>query len=717
MKSLAEVGIPPTIANGETASFTRRIPPTIVGGKTARLSRRYKISDIPATMDCGIPTVEVAVPATIVSGTLTIDNSACCCLVTLLQPSQVMDEQILPYDILRFDYKEHLSDRFLATHLHRFEMFSKPVAIVVLVEIINPWHPASELGRKILNSLVREFLRTEANSYLTRFETTLKETNRAVQEALNQTKSPVSSVAVLLESDQIHSSGIGTAKLGLQRNGKLATIIGSKNTYNENFATVTSGDMRKNDWLLIANDTFYSILAGLDSKVWLDDEVTAIGTKISQLDQLNNDQKSAGVLLHFNADFSTINQLILWGESSPPKSNRSRLDLLVINFGALTKLVVRLGGLISRTWRSLVKDHFRQDDPPPESNSTSTAKLLGLGKRYLPIILIFIVLAVGIWIGFQRFRDGQAGNSTKTSLYTELRDLPADKLLNGLVEKFTLDAYQSLDDEDKTELADLLKNQLIFLADEPATITDMPRDIVALETLNNQLLIIDSQGQIWVNNGSLLTQIAQRTLITDPVSLTAFDQAKIIATDTAGNIWRLDGTNNQPLALTQESPMATGPKLVDNYQGNLYLTNLVSKTTYRVNKFAGDLAGVAIYNKAENLSLVAKPSDIAINGKVLIADSDGLVVEFARNTVSKTKFQAPFVDGPVKIAASEGATFTVLGSGRTIYLFDSNDAGVGTIFLVSNAKIADIVLDPTSPTKFWVAAGSQIYHLSLSSSL
>src|SRR3989344_3404647 len=98
-----------------------------------------------------------------------------------------MDETNLPYDILRFDYKERLGDRFLATHLHRFEMFSKPVALVVLIEIINPWHPSSELGQKILNGLVREFLRSDAQSYLTRFETSLKRTNRLVQETIDQT--------------------------------------------------------------------------------------------------------------------------------------------------------------------------------------------------------------------------------------------------------------------------------------------------------------------------------------------------------------------------------------------------------------------------------------------------------------------------------------------------------------------------------------------------
>lgn len=623
-----------------------------------------------------------------------------------------MDEQILPYDILRFDYKERLDDRFLATHLHRFEMFSQPVALVVLIEIVNPWHPSSELGQKVLNSLVREFSKSEALSYLARFEIALKQANRAVQEALSQTESPVACVAVLLESDQIHCAGIGTAKLGLLRKGKLATILGSKSNRNDTFAAVTSGDMNDNDWLLIANSAFYSILAGQNNQIWLTDDVTEIGSVISQFDQIDPEQKLAGVLLRFNPLQPPSNQTFFWGEARTPKNNFPQLSWPKINFGPASTLVAQLGRFVGQAIRTFAKFLPQRQHQPTETGFSSKRQLPKLPKHFLLIAVGLIVIVGAIW-GFRQSRQDQPSQSVQTTLLTELEDLPADQSLAGLTEKFTFGGYQSLDDTAKTALVNLLSAQKIFLTELPTATTQAPSDIVALAILNSQPLLIDSQGQIWTYNGSLLTQLNQKTPISNPVSLTAVGPTNIVASDTAGNIWRLDGSENQPIALTQAGTQSSGAKLVEHYQGNLYLVDLTSRITTRVNNFVGDLAGTAIYNKAENLPGLATPSDIAINGKVLVVDSNGLVVEFARNTPSVTKFQLPTVDGPVKIATGDGAALTIISSGRALYLIDSTNTLVSTIFLASSAKITDIVLDPSSPTKFWLATGKDLYSLNL----
>jgi len=250
-----------------------------------------------------------------------------------------MDELTLPYDILRFDYKERLSDRFLTTYLHRFEMFSKPVAIIVLIEIINPWHPSSELGQKIINTLIREFLQGEAQSYLTRFETTLKQANRIIKESSLQIESPVSCLAVLLEADQVHCASIGTAKLGLLRHGRYSTILGTKNSSTETFTAVTSGDMNQDDWLFIANEAFYSLLAEQNSQSWLLNDVASIGTKISQQNQLNKKRGLAGVLLHYETGKQTVSQTFLWDEASPSSRVRSRPDFSRISANESNPLV------------------------------------------------------------------------------------------------------------------------------------------------------------------------------------------------------------------------------------------------------------------------------------------------------------------------------------------------------------------------------------------
>ena len=626
-----------------------------------------------------------------------------------------MDEQILPYDILRFDYKERLSDRFLATHLHRFEMFSKPVALVVLVEIVNPWHPSSELGQKVLNSLIREFLRSDAQSFLSRFEIALKQTNRAVQEALDQTKSPVSCVAVLLESDQVHCASIGTAKLGLLRNGKLATILGSKNTYNETFSAVTSGDMKESDWLFIANETFYSLLASAESQIWLDDDVVEIGAKISQINETDPEIRSAGVVLRYNLESPSVNQTFLWGETNAPTLGAQRLKLPRVDLGAFTAFAKRLGPLVGQLWHTLARLLPWSQENSVMSSSSSKSKLSSTTRRFLPITIFVIVLLMLSWVGYRQFHKNQSTETPRTTLLSELQSLPAEQLLAGLETKFTLSDYQSLSDGDKNQLSNLLRDQRTTLIDLPAATIQAQSDIVALEILDNQPLFIDVQGQIWSYNGSLLTQLSQKTPITNPVSLTAFSSTNIVASDSSGNVWHLDATRDQPHALTQAGMFATGNKIIGHYQNNLYLMNSTTGTTSRVTNFTNNLNGEAVYNKVENLPGITTPTDIAINGKILVADSNGLVVEFVRNTIAKNRFQLPLTNYPVKIASSDTSPVTIISSGRELYLIDGTNTLLGSIFLSTNAKIADIILDPTSPNKLWVAAGNQIYSLSIPS--
>ena len=624
-----------------------------------------------------------------------------------------MDELLLPYDILRFDYKERLSDRFLATHLHRFEMFSKPVALVVLVEIINPWHPSSELGQKVLNSLIREFLRSDAQSYLSRFENALKQTNRAVQEALDQTKSPVSCVAVLLESDQIHCTSIGTAKLGLLRNGKLATILGSRNAYNETFSSVTSGDMKENDWLFIANETFYSLLTDAESQIWLDDDVVEIGAKISQMNETDPETRSAGVILRYNLQSPPVNQTFLWGETNSPTQGNSRLTLPKVNFGPVTILAERLGRSIARTW-SLIANLLKSRSSSVASGSDAKSRFPKIIKRLLPIIGVVLVLFI-VWFGYRQLHKNQTTENPKTTLLSELQSLPPERLQSTLEAKFTISDYQSLSNNDKVQLSTLLKNQKTTLAELPAATIQAKSDIVALEIVDNQPLFIDVQGQIWSYNGTLLTQLPQKTPIANPVTLTAFSSTNIVASDSSGNIWHLDGSRDQPYALTQAGAFSAGSKVVGHYQNNLYLVNLTTKITSRVSNFTNNLSRESAYNKAENLTSVTDPTDIAINGKVLLVDGNGKVTEFVRNTASTTKFQLPFVNAPIRITANDKSPVIAISSGRMLYLINGTNALLGSIFLATNAKITDIALNPTDPSKLWVATGNQIYSLSVPS--
>ena len=637
-----------------------------------------------------------------------------------------MDELTLPYDILRFDYKERLDDRFLTTHLHRFEMFNQPVAIAIVIEILNPWHPTSELGQKIMNNIVREFLRRDAQSFLTRFESSLKHVNKTVEEALGKLNTDVGCVAVLLEADQVHCAGIGTAKLGLQRNGKLSTIVGGHSPL-RTFSSVTSGDLRQGDWLCLANQDFYTQIETVELTAWQDNDPLKVTDELVSCHARTSGDRQAGLLLRFNQATEPINQTTFWEESGQashrqiPQVNLSGLSDKLSAFPKTYLLpagagISRVAGQLVSKIRQLLAKMRRSSpattDPAQPKELSERPTMSARARTILPlVILAVVILTIGALV-YRRIHRQVVVSKDAQTLASQVDALAPEAILKGLLDKFSAANYQSLSDADKQALATHLAGSQITIIDLPAATAEAPNPIVALDVLNGEPILADSLGQVWLYKNALLNKIDQKQPIPSPISLTALAESNIVVSDATGNLWQLNGTADAPIALTQPKVLPTNPKVVSSYKANLYIAVTDLKVTFRIVNFTADLASASIYNKGSDLTLAAI-NDLAINGALLAVDNSGQVRSFAKSKLGTISASLPANDGAFHIAASDKSPQIAVGSGRLLYLLDPAGTLQKTLFLNTDAKITDLAFDPATPNTLWITLGTQLYKLPL----
>lgn len=618
-----------------------------------------------------------------------------------------MDELTLPYDILRFDYKERLDDRFLTTHLHRFEAFHRPVAIAVVLEVLNPWHPTSELGQKIINNLVRGFLRSESQSFLTRFEDSLKFANRTVEEALAKLNTPVSCVVLLIEEDQVHCAGIGRTKLGLFRNGKFATILGAKSPSVGSFSSVTSGDMLEGDWICMSNEDFFELFESVTTDLWQEADISNLANYIvSQKDDANK-ARWAGILLRFNRTGEVVNQTTLWEESDRSPG----FNLPKVAFGQTGgNFFKSVSGRLTATAQNLTS----QFKPIAKQAISTLNNRLRLAIRtksgQIALASTAAILLITPILVYQSVHHDPRATVVHDNLLAKINALNPDPFNKGWLANFKLADYQALNDSERSQLTAMMLARGISLTDLPAATTQMPNNIIALDVFDSKVALIDNQGQIWIYKNGLLNKIEQNQPISNPQTIAAFGETNIVVSDTQGNIWYLDGSAASPIALIAPKEIPLGVKNVTGYKNNLYITSLESKVVYRVLNFSGSLTGALTYSSGSNLPL-GSIADLAINGTLIAVDSDGHVVNFSRNKLSDINLNLGHSDGVFRLAANEKSTTIAVISGRLISLINSQGAIEKTLFVLSDDKIADAVIDPDLTNTLWLVIGSQLYHL------
>lgn len=648
-----------------------------------------------------------------------------------------MEGNRLPYDFIRFDYKERLTDRYLTTHLHRFEMFSKPVALAVLIEIISPWHPSSEFGQKIINSLVKEFTHSQAQSFLSRFELSLKKTNRVLQNALDSVKTEISVVVLLIEEDQVHVSGIGSVKLGLIRNNKLASIINGKLEDSPTFMAVTSGDMKVGDWVILANKSFYSIISNTEISTFNETEIELIVDKIVATNG-NADSTAAGLLFRYLPEGEPQAQTIFWDSQKPNKQlsainwqpkvklsiDHTKLKVfsqkLFHSLGTVFKLIIeKIKTLVKKWSKKSPISSVDNSSPLPAArianvtNKYQTSRLpkfkLNL-KGKIPIIIFLILLILASSYLYSNVKGNNRAPEVVVTLTSEIKADSSTDLYQSLIKNFTSSKYQSLTDAEKIELSEFLKNSNIYLFDLPTATTQTANPIVATDVSDSVVSIIDDKGQSWLYRDSLLVQLGQTQAIPAPLTISMFNSDKIVISDKAGNVWLINSTPEQPVALTVPAALSSNPKLTSIYKANLYFISQTDQSAYRIPDFNDNLDSASVYLQGGKLNLT-DAVDLAVNGSLLAVSSAGQFQDFTRGAIGKVAGKLPTIETNVKIAADEKSPRIFISTGRFIYIYDLAGALQKTLFLTTEKSVSDISVDPTNLSQLWVSLEKELYSI------
>lgn len=610
-----------------------------------------------------------------------------------------MENNHLNYDIIRFDHKQRLTDRFLTSEIHHLSFQSRPIIFAIVVEIVNPWHPTSQLGQMILNNLIREFSRSQSNSLLGRFEQSLKFVNKYVEEVALKVHAPVSCAVALVENDQVHLASVGTGRLMLVRGDKLAFI--SNKSASKTFSSVTSGDLRDSDWLCLANNGFADFIAEtLPLENW-DTSPSEIERLVKETAATQEKLSWSGVLIRPRFEQQAEQRVVLWDEIEPVVPMK------------LPRIEWRAGSekILTSLQSSLVATM---------SYLSSAKKLLPLEKVRLPKIrpffvfaAVIVVLAIvwGINLSADRIKGSKEEAPVQTLLAT-VEAASAETRVPTFMREYTSEKFSALADSDKQKLVATLTS-LGLTPKEPQLVSQLPSSIVAVDSFGADLAAVDSQGQVWVIKNGLSVQLEMTQKITNPLSIAAFSETMILVSDTSGNVWKLDGSASQPTALSLPSALATGTKLLENYQNNLYIYNIEAQTIYRLANFNGELNGAAIYTRSEILS-DKDLTDWSINGQIITISSLGQIRDLVRNTNGDLQVSLPTHDGEVFRLAADAATPTInTANGRLIYYYDAEGELIQTVFALIAGKVGDISINSDSPSTLWLTRDQDILQLKI----
>lgn len=174
-----------------------------------------------------------------------------------------MAKSTLSTRYIRIATKERPADRFLTVQVRE----AKPDGqnhgdLYFIVEIMNPWFPNSHVGQTVINTIVREYHRSESNSPLANFETALRKTNAVLAQITQNGETDwignLSSLILLHIGEHVYLAQTGRARGYLVRGGKISDVTeGLDEEANQHplttYTNITSGTAEPGDRLLLTS--------------------------------------------------------------------------------------------------------------------------------------------------------------------------------------------------------------------------------------------------------------------------------------------------------------------------------------------------------------------------------------------------------------------------------------------------------------------------------
>lgn len=157
-----------------------------------------------------------------------------------------------------------LTDKFLTAQVRKPLEDSKidKGTVFAVAEITKPWFPNSQIGQKIINALVREYIKASNTSNLVNFELAIKKVNKTLayitQSGETDWIGNLNAVLAVIHNNSLHLSQTGKAEAYLFREGKIIHITeGSKQEIEphplKTFSDIASGNLKLHDKLLFSS--------------------------------------------------------------------------------------------------------------------------------------------------------------------------------------------------------------------------------------------------------------------------------------------------------------------------------------------------------------------------------------------------------------------------------------------------------------------------------
>ncbi|QQG49990.1 MAG: hypothetical protein HZB70_00135 [Candidatus Berkelbacteria bacterium] len=631
-------------------------------------------------------------------------------------------ETIQPnYDTIKIGRHDRLVDRYAESEVHALESKGQNCVIAVTVEIDNPWHHAREYGRQIITALVREFVRAESSSNLIRFEQSLKATNSIIKQAKEKLNVPVNCVVALLINEEVHFAVAGNNKLLLWRNGDVTDATSGGLETEEQFSSVTSGDLNEGEWLMLANKPLSHFLENNEQEIWSDDDSEAISAAIVELSPVGERESFTGILLRYAPGKLHRELSVMWDtleHLTPIKLPRFKFPNLPLSDTAAV-----VAGSSRASWEFVKKliSKIKERGSKRAENSSFDLGSNGfkLPRLSLPkfnirsrIQIIAAVILVALIIVGVRTIVSRV-NSTKEeqkapNLAEQLVATPVGQRILFLNDRFSLEEYNALSGDQKQTFAQALAAESVSPLILNDLVSELETPVKAIDSLNDVLAVVDTSGQVWLIKEGQAIKVEQTVKIADPISIAIVAEDRILVSDKTGNIWLLDATPSQPLTLPLQAAVSSGPKLLQKFNRNVYVYHQASNTIYRQVNFDKDLNGLKALLKDDLLTLAL--ADFAINGRVVALDVNGKVSSFAAGKLESQQLTVPVQEGAHLTSVETNSKIFVL-SGGVLYIADDKGVLQQSIFPLVDS-VEDIVLDGSGKT-LWLATGKKIYRFTI----
>lgn len=640
-----------------------------------------------------------------------------------------MDNNLKYLEIVKLAHRERLTDRYSETQIISLEHRSQPIALVGFVEILSRWNPAREIGATLPQNFARYFNRSTHQSILTRFEDALKNINTAITLANQKMDSPISAAIALHVGNEVYFSSVGKAKITLIRNKKATTVSASgKDDDVTEFGTVTSGELSATDKMCYGNDEFLTICKQLSDNIveitkQFKSIVSAGGTvETGAIVGLSPDNNGRIETIYVNDRSSSINV---------PKINFSKfITSLVPVLEKIKKLFTDTSTRIKTAIDSrrikkantakpttvITESEDLPDStfPPKRQRLNAKIKLPRLSATGITGLVILVALAGATgWAVNKAVKAHQQKVAPPVAevpaLIADIQTASVSNIPAVVANELTQDRYKYLSNDQITTLNTLVAQAGIIVIQPPAPLFSLPTTVafVATTPKNDLTYAIDQTGQLYSWDGKTLTTIKQTTTISTPISMTVLARNKVVVSDAQANMYLFDGSDKQPIKMTQPTGWTTGNRFVQSYNGNLYVLTINDGIVHKIPGFGSDIA-----NDTTLVRIAADTTDhllsFLING-----DINTLTIKTGLVDHPKTGNPTTLVSADKLLAnstAAFGSNNIAVVAGNLIGYYTPQGQYQSGKALISSDKIIHIIGNGTAG--MLVVIGSNIYAIS-----